>query len=255
LSLLHQPAVFVFLAVLAAFLVGLSKGGLPAVASLAVPLMALQISPVVAAGLLLPIYIASDVVGLWLYRREFSPRNLRILIPTGLVGVLLGWAAAEAVSEETVMLFVGLVGIFYCLTTWFRRQPVEPRPADWPRGIAWGTLAGFSSFVAHSGGAPFQVYVLPQRLPKMVFAGTSTILFAIVNFAKIVPYWALGQMNLGTVESAAILMPIAMAGAVAGMWATRRLPEKLFFEIVRVALFLISLKLIWDGVRALLAGA
>lgn len=251
MSLFDQSFAFVAIAMLASFIVGLSKGGLPAVGSLAVPLMALQISPVVAAGLLLPIYVASDVVGLWLYRRDYSARNLAILIPAGLLGVLVGWMAAEAVSEETVLLFVGLVGLFYCLSSWFRREPEQPRPADWPRGLAWGTLSGFSSFVAHSGAAPFQVYVLPQRLEKMVFAGTSTILFAVINFAKIPPYWALGQMNLGTVESAAILMPVAVAGAVSGMYATRRLPEKVFFELVRIALFLISLKLVWDGLAAL----
>ena len=166
--------------------------------------------------------------------------------------MLIGWMAAEAVSEETVLLFVGFVGLFYCLSSGLRRVPAEPKPADWPRGRAWGTLAGFSSFVAHSGAAPFQVYVLPQRLEKMVFAGTSTILFAVINFAKIPPYWALGQMNLGTVESAAILMPIAMVGAVSGMYMTRLLPEKVFFEIVRIALFLISLKLVWDGIAAYL---
>lgn len=251
MSLFDQSFAYLVVAVLAAFIVGLSKGGLPAVGSLAVPLMALTISPVVAAGLLLPIYVASDLVGLWLYRREYSARNLMILIPAGLLGVLIGWMAAEAVSEETVLLFVGFVGLFYCLSSWFRRAPAEPKPADWPRGMAWGTLAGFSSFVAHSGAAPFQVYVLPQRLEKMVFAGTSTILFAVINFAKIPPYWALGQMNLGTVESAAILMPIAMVGAVSGMYMTRLLPEKVFFEIVRIALFLISLKLVWDGIAAL----
>lgn len=252
MGLFDQSFAYLVVAVLAAFIVGLSKGGLPAVGSLAVPLMALTISPVVAAGLLLPIYVASDMVGLWLYRREFSARNLQILIPAGLLGVLIGWMAAEAVSEETVLLFVGFVGLFYCLSSWLRRVPAEPKPADWPRGLAWGTLAGFSSFVAHSGAAPFQVYVLPQRLEKMVFAGTSTILFAVINFAKIPPYWALGQMNLGTVESAAILMPIAMVGAVSGMYMTRLLPEKVFFEIVRIALFLISLKLVWDGIAAYL---
>ncbi len=248
MSLLDQPLSLVVLAVLASFCVGLSKGGLPAIGSLAVPLMALAISPVVAAGLLLPIYVGSDVIGLWLYRREFSPRNLRILVPAGLFGVALGWATASTVSETTVLLFVGLVGLFYCLTSWLRRQPVAPRPADVPRGVAWGTLAGFSSFVAHSGAAPFQVYVLPQRLEKMVFAGTSTILFAIVNFAKILPYWALGQLNLGSLESAGFLVPAAIAGAFAGIYATRRLPERLFFQIVETALFLISLKLVWDGI-------
>lgn len=247
-NLFDQSPAFLILAGIAAFAVGLSKGGLPAVGSLAVPLMALSVSPVVAAGLLLPIYVASDVVGLWLYRREYSAPNLRILVPAGLLGVGLGWATAHLVSEQRVMLFVGLVGLFYCLSAWLRRDPGPARRAKIPGGLAWGALTGFSSFVAHSGAAPFQVYVLPQRLEKMVFAGTATILFAIINFAKIPPYWALGQLNAGSLEIAAALVPVAAAGAIAGIHLTRILPEKLFFELVRIALALISLKLVWDGI-------
>jgi len=63
----------------AAFLVGLSKGGLPMIGMLAVPLMALVMPPLQAAMLLLPIYVASDLVGIWLYRHAFSRTHLRVL--------------------------------------------------------------------------------------------------------------------------------------------------------------------------------
>ena len=78
------------LAGLAALLVGLSKGGLPTVGMLAVPLLSLFMSPVKAAVLLLPIYIISDVVSVWLYRKNFSAPNLKILIPAGVLGVFVG---------------------------------------------------------------------------------------------------------------------------------------------------------------------
>ena len=106
-----EPFSLILLAALAAFLVGLSKGGLPAVATLGVPVLALVMSPVAAAALLLPIYIVTDWVGLWLYRRTYSARNLRILIPAGLLGVLIGWAVAARVSDAFVGLLVGVVGI------------------------------------------------------------------------------------------------------------------------------------------------
>ena len=65
---------------LAAFLMGLSKGGLPMIALLAVPLMSLFMDPAVAAGLLLPIYIVADMYAVYLFRRAFSVRNLKILL-------------------------------------------------------------------------------------------------------------------------------------------------------------------------------
>lgn len=238
---------FFLVAGAAAFLVGASKGGLPMVGALGVPLLALVMPPVAAAALLLPVYIVSDMVGLWAYRREYSGRNLAILVPAMIFGVGVGWATARITPEWMVTLLVGLVGLYYCATALLRKANAPPRPADVPRGVFWGTIAGFTSFVSHTGGPPYQTYVLPQKLPKMMFAGTSTIVFAIINLVKLVPYWALGQFNPGNLEVAAMLSPIAVAGALLGYRATSILPEQLFYRLVEVALFLISLKLIYDA--------
>lgn len=231
----------------AAFFVGASKGGLPMVGVLGVPLLALVMPPVAAAALLLPVYIVSDMVGLWAYRKEYSPRNLAILIPAMIFGVGVGWAAARITEEWMVTLMVGLVGLYYCATVVLRKANAPPKRADIPRGIFWGTIAGFTSFVSHTGGPPYQTYVLPQKLPKMMFAGTSTIVFAVINLVKLVPYWALGQFNTGNLEAAAMLSPVAVAGALLGYKLTSVLPERLFFRLVEVALFVISLKLIYDA--------
>ena len=74
-----------------------------------VPLLALVMSPVAAAALLLPVYIVSDMVGLWAYRKEYSPRNLAILIPAMVFGVGLGWATARITEEWMVTLFGSMV--------------------------------------------------------------------------------------------------------------------------------------------------
>lgn len=231
----------------AAFFVGASKGGLPMVGVLGVPLLALVMSPVAAAALLLPVYIVSDMVGLWAYRKEYSPRNLAILIPAMVFGVGLGWATARITEEWMVTLLVGVIGLYYCITVVFRNTRAPPRPADIPRGVFWGMIAGFTSFVSHTGGPPYQAYVLPQKLPKMMFAGTSTIVFAVINLVKLVPYWALGQFNPDNLEVAAMLSPVAVAGALIGYKLTTVIPEKLFYRVVEAALFLISLKLIYEA--------
>ena len=98
------------------------------------------------------------------------------------------------------------------------------------------------------------MYVLPQRLEKMVFAGTSTIIFAIINLIKLPPYWFLGQVNLGSLRIALMLAPIAIIGAFVGYQLTKILPEKAFYRFVEVALFLVSLKLIYDGFVGLTNG-
>jgi uncharacterized membrane protein YfcA len=242
---------FYAMALLAAVLIGASKGGLPVVGALGVPILALATSPVHAAGLLLPIFVVTDMFGLWVYRREYDRRNLMILIPATTLGVAIGWATASIVPESWVTLLVGVIGLSFSLNYWLRgRHAITPHRADIPRGAFWGTVSGFTSFVSHAGAPPYQMYVLPQRLDKMIYAGTTTILFAVVNAVKLVPYWALGQLSLANLKTVAALFPFAIAATFAGVHLTRVIPQDLFYRLVISALFLVSLKLIYDATLA-----
>ena len=236
---------FLLLAGLAALLVGLSKGGLSMAGALGTPLLATVMSPVKAAALLLPLFVVSDWFGLYAYRRDFDKRNLMILIPAGIVGIGIGWLSSAVVSDRMVGLFLGVIGIAFCLNAWrLRNHPPQPRPADIPRGLFWGAIAGFTSFVSHSGSPPYQVYVLPQQLPKAVFAGTTTITFTAINMVKLLPYWQLGQLDLAGMRLSLLLMPIAVAGTFAGVWLVRIIPERAYFVLIHVALFALSIKLV-----------
>ena len=240
------------LALLAAFLVGLSKGGLPAIAMLAVPLLALYIDPLTAAAYLLPIYLISDALGLWFYRKDFSKRNLAILVPAGLFGILLGYIFAPMTSVPVLNTFIGTIGVAYCLKTWLQRdQNLPPKPANIGPGIFWGTITGITSFITHSGAPPFQMYVLPQKLSKLSFAGTTVILFAIINFAKLPPYLALGQFPRYEPLPTAGLVVVSILGVIIGAKLTKIMPEQIFFIVVQVALFAISLRLIWKAIPQL----
>ncbi|WP_430464914.1 sulfite exporter TauE/SafE family protein [Tabrizicola sp.] len=238
------------LAILASVLVGMGKGGLPVVGMLGVPVLSLAVSPVTAAGLLLPVYVLSDMFGLYAYRHAFDRRVLGILMVGVTIGVALGWATAKITPEWAVTALVGGIGAVFALRLLLRRGAVEPREPRVAPGVFWGAVTGFTSFVSHSGAPPFQVYVLPLGLTKMVFAGTSTILFAYLNGIKLVPYWALGQFSPGNLAVAVALMPAAAIAVFAGVKLVKILPERRFFQIVTWALLLISLKLIWDGLFA-----
>ncbi|WP_342619327.1 sulfite exporter TauE/SafE family protein [Rhodoferax sp. GW822-FHT02A01] len=245
---------YMWLAGGAAFLVGLSKGGLPAIGMLAVPLMSLVMPPVDAAVMLLPIYVISDVMGVYLYRRDYSAPNLRILIPASLLGVFIGWLTASVVSDRAITFLIGAMGVAFCLNVWLRKQgnAVAQAPSI-PKGGFWGMLAGFTSFISHAGAPPFQVYMLSQRLPKAEFAGTATILFAVINASKIVPYQFLRPYSLESLRSAAVLVPFALVGAISGAYLTRCVADVWFYRIVQVSLFGVSLKLIADSLKGLWA--
>ena len=240
-------------AVVAAALVGMGKGGVPIVGMLAVPVMALVMNPVVAAGMLLPVYVVSDVFGLYAYRHAFDRRVLAIMVPGAVVGIGVGWATASVVPEDAVTLLVGVIGLAFALNLILRKPVVtEPKEPAVAPGVFWGAVAGFTSFVSHAGAPPYQVYTLPLGMAKAVFAGTSTIAFAIINAVKLVPYYALGQLNVANLKMAAVLALPAVVAVFVGVGLVKRMPERLFFQLVTWALLVISLKLIWDGARGLI---
>lgn len=240
-------------AVIAAAMTGMGKGGLPIVGALVVPLLSLVISPVVAAGLMLPVYVVSDWFGLYAYRKEFDRRILVIAMAGMTIGVGLGWATASLVPEAWVTALVGLISVAFALNQLLRRPAMtEPRRPAVAPGLAWCTVAGFTSFVSHTGGPPYQVWTLPLGMRKAVFAGTSTIAFAYVNAIKLVPYFLLGQINLHSLELATLLMPVAALSVFLGVWLVKVLPEKLFFRVVTWSLLIVGAQLVYKGLSAAL---
>lgn len=238
---------FFWLASLAALLVGLAKGGLPTIGMVAVPVLSLVMSPVKAAVMLLPIYVISDMVSVWLYRKHFSMPNLKILVPASILGVFIGWLTASMTSDTAVKLLIGVIGIAFCLNIWLRRTPQAIQGVDLKKGVFWGVITGFTSFICHAGAPPFQMYVLPQRLPKVEFAGTATMLFTIVNLAKVLPYQQLNPYTSADLIQAMWLIPSALIGTFAGAYLTRRIADVWFFRFVQFGLFAISVKLIVDA--------
>lgn len=236
------------LAALAAVAVGMSKGGLGMVAMISVPLMALVMSPVQAAGILLPVYVVSDMGGLIAFRRSFERRALLTALPGAVAGVALGWATASLVPERWVAGLVGLIGAVFALNGLIRPDSGRARGPHLGRGSFWGLLAGFTSFVSHSGAPPWQVYAQPLGLPPLVFAGTTTVFFAVLNAVKLVPYWALGQLDAGNLRVSAVLVPVAFASVWLGLRLVRIMPPAAFYRFITWALLLVSLKLLWDAV-------
>ncbi len=238
-------------AIIAAYLMGLSKGGVPMIAMLSVPLMSLFMDPAHAAGLLLPIYIVADMYAVWLFRKDFSVRNLAILLPPAVLGIAIAYFTVTLVPVWTMKLLVAAIGFYYlfnAIRKRLSRQEHPARPADVPRGIFWGTLTGITSYLAHAGGPPYQSYVLPQRLSKMTYLGTNAIFFSAVNLLKVPPFIFAGQITWDSAGQAAWLAPAALLGAWSGSKIARRLPEKAFFLLVEIALAVVSIKLVYEVV-------
>jgi uncharacterized protein len=240
-------------ACVAVALVGLSKGGMGgAFALMGVPILALVMSPVQAAALLLPVLLMMDAVGLWTWRGFFDRATLRALLPGAILGIVIAALTAAITSEGVVRLLVGLVAVGFVARLVLARATAIARPHNAFRGAFWGAAAGFTSFVAHAGGPPFQVYVLPLRLDPRIYTGTSVIFFAVVNVIKVAPYAALGQFSAPVLGSALVMLPLAVAATLAGAAIVRRMRAEVFYPFMYTMVALVGLKLIWDGARAIL---
>ncbi|WEX09988.1 sulfite exporter TauE/SafE family protein [Chelativorans sp. AA-79] len=246
--------IFYLAAIPAVILVGLSKGGLGgAMALIGVPLMALVVSPVQAAAILLPILIVMDMVSLWAWRGFHDRRVLAIMLPGAMLGIGIGWLTAAVVTADHVRLIVGIVTLLFFLR-WVAdklRKSEQAAGHSPAKGLFWGTVSGFTSFVAHAGGPPYQVYALPLKQDPKLYTGTSVIFFAIVNAAKLVPYFALGQFDATNLTASLMLVPVAPLATLAGAWVVRRMRPEIFYPLMYAMIFVVSLKLIYDGVAGL----
>ena len=249
LPLITDPY-FYAVAIPAVLLLGISKSGFGAgFGSLAVPLMALAVPVQQAAAILVPVLLLMDVLSLHVYRRHFDWKLIRFMLPFGLLGTAVGTALFKVLDPHVL---AGIVGVFTLLflaqRLAFPPRPDQPAPPRW-LGAVLSTMSGFTSFIAHAGGPPANAYVIPMRLPPLVFTATMAAFFFTVNLSKWVPYAWLGLLDLRNMVTSLVLLPLAPVGIFIGVRIARRINAVLFYRFIYGGMFLTGCKLIWDALR------
>ena len=249
MSLLSDPLTLLVLAI-AVILLGLAKGGLSGVGALATPLVALVLPPTIAAALLLPILIVQDVVSVWSFRKTWDGWVIAWMLPGAAVGIAAGYAYAERVDEAKLMAALGAITLAFGLyRLWVERggRVVAASTSPGWVGSLFGVATGFTSQIAHAGGPPFQMWVTPRRLPHLVFVGTSSILFAAINWMKVPAYIALGAFPHEVLVAAVLLMPLAIVSTLLTVRWLKRIDGARFYVIIYLLMVLLGAKLVWDG--------
>lgn len=230
------------------FLVGMSKGGMGAtLGSLTVSLIALVLPIKDVIGFMLPVLLLADVFGVGAHWKKWNVRLLVVLVPASLVGVIIGTlflANAPAQLIRTVLGVIVLLLAVYKLfeKNIFRRLTYTPR--RW-HGLVAGSVAGFTSSVAHTGGPPIDIYLLMQGLQPRVFVATSVIFFFVLNYIKVPFYFAAGVFNFDLLRQFVWLVPLAPLGIFVGRWLVVRVSKRLFDYIILSFLFVAALLLIF----------
>jgi uncharacterized membrane protein YfcA len=233
-------------------LTGISKGGFASGAgNVAVPLMALVVPAPQAAGIALPVLCAMDISGLRAWWRRWDTAQLRVILPGGLLGIALGAAAFGLMSDRHVKLMVGLVTLaFLGRTLWLAWRPAASAARGSGSTLAgrfWGAVSGFTSTIAHAGGPPLAVYLYPLRLERGRLTATTVAFFGAMNYVKLIPYAALGQLSAGNLLTSLVLLPLAPVGVRLGVWLQARISDRAFYRAVYALLGATGVKLVWDG--------
>jgi uncharacterized protein len=231
-------------------MVGISKAGFGGgVGAVATPLMALTISVTDAAAILLPLLIIADFFSLRHYWKVYDRHSMKLLLPGGLIGIMIGALFFGYFSDNERILKMGLGAIalafvmFQVIRSLLLGAMIKSRPAD-PVGVALGVAAGFTSTLAHAGGPPATMYLLPQQLPRHLFVGTNVLFFALLNLVKLAPYAYLGLLRVGNITTILILAPLAYVGVRLGVYLNKRFTDRWFNRLVYSLLFLTGLELV-----------
>jgi uncharacterized membrane protein YfcA len=228
--------------------VALAVGALlTGVNTIAVALFAAVLPARQSTGVLLVLLMVGDLFAIWSYRRHADWQVLRRLVPTVVLGLLVGTAFLAVTGDAAVRRVIGAILLALLALTVARRgvarrpgtaqrPDAAPTPA-WRRRTASGTygvLAGFTTMVANAGGPVMSMYFLASRLPVVTFLGTAAWFFFAVNLTKVPFSLGLGLITPGSLLVDVALLPAVVAGALLGRRVVRHISQAVFDRLVVV---------------------
>ncbi len=233
---------------LCAMMVGIAKTGIPGIAILVVPLMALIFPARESTGILLGILILADLFAIIYHRRNAKWSHVLRLLPAAFVGIVAGRFVMNEINDQQLKPIIGgivllMLGVHFWRTR--TRGKDTAIPTQWWFALVLGFMVGVTTMMANAAGPIMIIYLLAMRLPKIEFVGTQAWFFFIVNWLK-VPFSA--NLKLMTAESVKLdlmMLPFIAAGAVIGIFFLKRIPQKTFAVVVQILAAVTAVKLLF----------
>ena len=244
---------FLFTVVPAIILFGIAKSGLGGSVSLiSIPLMTFMMPLNQALAILLPILIFSDFISAYRFRKEYDLNTLKLMVPFATIGAIIGAATFSFFSEDYLKFILGIMGFLFSFHYFFlKRNAEKPVKPNFLKGAICSSLAGLTSFCAHSGGTPTSIYLLPLRLRKEIYVGTRIMFFTCINLVKLPFYIHLSMVNFSSFIQSLILSPLSLIGIFIGYRLLKVIEERIFYNAIYILILLASTKLIVDFLYAI----
>ena len=260
---------FWFICFLSVFLVAIAKSGFGgALGALSAPILFTILPVKIVLGILLPLYLITDLWAIWIWRGYCVLKVLKILAFYSILGQILGFFLFSFVDsfemsfsiikikgDDILKIFIGIIALLSSLKYWsdyFWSKSNKPNKLGKRnarkklnfRASIWGTISGFSSFISLTGGIPIQILMLPMQIHRFFFVGTLCWYFLIINIAKVPLFVNLEIITLKTLLISLVLIPIIPIGVILGKWLNKKMTQKLFYHFANIVLFFLGIRLI-----------
>lgn len=242
-------------AIFCGVIVGMSKCGLAGLGSLAVPLMASVFPAKLSTGVLLPVLIMGDAMGVTHFNRHADWRLLHRLMPAALVGIVIGYLLMRQdwVDDRVIRVSIGVIVLVLLALNALRERflsllPIGRDQQGWPSlliAIVFGVIAGITTMLANAAGPIMLIYLLAMRLPKEAFIGTSAWYFMVLNWCKVPFMMQLGLINPDSLAFNLKLSPAILVGGLLGIYCSSRLSNRGFNRLIQILTILAALKLLF----------
>jgi uncharacterized membrane protein YfcA len=234
---------------LIAFMRGAFGGGF---AVIGIPLLSLAMDSVTAGALLAPLFIAMDLVALRYWKPStWSRPDLVLLLPAMVAGIAIGFAVMSVVDRAMIATAIAVITLAFTGLWFLGGGEVGQQPRSTPKALLAGTASGVTTMIAHAGGPPLAMYLLPLGLPKHIYAGTTSLYFTVANAIKAGPWLVLGAPTRAVWLLMALCLPAVPLGIWAGWRLHDRLDQRQMYRACYALLAATALKLLWDGVTGL----
>ncbi|MBC8421005.1 MAG: sulfite exporter TauE/SafE family protein [Desulfobacterales bacterium] len=218
------------------------------------PFLSLVLPAKVALGLGAPIMLVSDIAGVVYYWKEWDKRELLLLLPPAVLGVVVGASMIKVIPNELFRFWVGLFAIGF--SSYQLLKLIQSRPeasAGWVKRVPkpkeaiplfFGFVGGMASSVIHAGGLVMSFYLIQKSRDKRAFVGTFVLFFAIINLLKVFAYVSIDILNVEIVLLAAIISPLIILGGFWGNALNKRVSQKTFRAVVLALILVIGIGLL-----------
>jgi uncharacterized protein len=247
---LPDPLVFAVVAFgifVIAFMKGAFGGGF---AIVGIPLLSLVLDPIAAGAVLAPLFVVMDLYALRYWKPStWSRPDACVLVPAFVTGIGLGYVVMTQIDRRAITIAMAIITLIFALHWLISGGIVARQQRSLVKGLACGLAGGVTTMVAHAGGPPLAMYLLPLGLDKALYAGTTSLIFTVGNVFKIGPWLLLAKPGPELWALMGLCLPFVPLGVSAGWRLHERMNQQQMYHACYGLLIVVGLKLLWDGIR------